>query len=45
MPNIEGNRFAYNGNEELDHSMLPTYYEGPIELKNVTSTGTTWRGR
>merc|ERR1712166_136531 len=32
---IEGNRFAYNGNEELELSVLPTYFEGPIELRNV----------
>ena len=40
---IEGNRFAYNGNEELELSMLPTYYEGPMELRNVTVTGNTFQ--
>ena len=40
---IEGNRFAYNGNEELELSVLPTYYEGPIELRNVTITGNTFQ--
>jgi hypothetical protein len=40
---IEGNRFAYNGNEELELSMLPTYYEGPVELRNVTITGNTFQ--
>jgi hypothetical protein len=40
---IEGNRFAYNGNEELELSMLPAYYEGPIELRDVTVTGNTFQ--
>ena len=40
---IEGNRFSYNGNEELELSMLPSYYEGPIELNNVTVTDNTFQ--
>jgi len=40
---IEGNRFEHNGNEELELSMLPTFYEGPMELSNVTVTGNTFQ--
>jgi hypothetical protein len=33
---IEGNRFTRNGNDELEASMLPAYYEGPVGLRNVS---------
>jgi len=39
---IEGNNFTYNGNEVLELGMLPTYYEGPVGLRNVTVAGNTF---
>ena len=39
---IEGNHFTRNGNDELEASMLPAYYEGPIGLRNVSILSNTF---
>jgi hypothetical protein len=39
---IEGNRFTRNGNDELEASMLPSFYEGPVGLRNVSIVNNTF---
>ena len=39
---IENNRFVNTNQEELELLLLPSFYEGPMELSNVTVTGNTF---